>query len=474
MNLYKYLQYKLLIIFKYMIFIFGLFILLFLISIKDSFAYTATAPSNVCSNCTETVNNTTPGVNLTGIRSDNSSAGYQISAKSINSSLVSVPIVNTGYNITGSSFSGTSNGTSWGPAYNYWIDSTYYNSCHTTYLWNIGYTTSSSSPFCNAYDTPPSQQYPSNIIVNNYTNSGSLDSNGNSYVSPSVSNLDCTFNDFTITLTIPKSSYNLTGYSPVAYEYYPGSSSNVILYGQTYRTGVLLLGANITYSSGNFIVTVTGVLLQNMQSQKISIYLAKPASQHKSKTSGCSLTLNANPLNPQYPSDTVLSGTVTYSNGSSVPADSNISISQNPSNASTISSPITTNGSGGYSATATLTSQNQSSVTYTASFNNSGIVCSSSPVTVTWGSSNCANSISAAGCELPVQPQCNRNAYKELYINGSLVGFGGIYNYRDMGGCNPSYPSLRVSYNLKYISLYNINFIKLIGHNLQYWMEEGI
>ncbi|MCL4392640.1 hypothetical protein M1145_00660 [Patescibacteria group bacterium] len=192
--------------------------------------------------------------------------------------------------------------------------------------------------------------------------------------------------------------------------------------------------------------------------------------------SSCTITLNANPLNPQYPGNTVLSGTVTYPNGSAVPADSPVSISQNPSNASSFApSTITTNGSGGYSTTATLSpGQAQSSVTYTATFNSDGVQCSSSSVTVTWGSINCAKSPTSNGCEIPIQPKCNRGAYKELYVNGSVVGFGGVYNYRDMGGCNPSYPSLRISYNLKYISLYNINFIRLIGHNLQYWMEEGI
>ena len=201
------------------------------------------------------------------------------------------------------------------------------------------------------------------------------------------------------------------------------------------------------------------------------------------KTSGCTLTLNANPSNPVYPNTTTLSGNLSYNNGSSVPNGEPITISQTPSNSSP-SSINTTGGNGGYSTTATLTSINQSAITYTASFNNSGINCTSSPVTVTWGSQGCT-SASSPGCELPIQPVCNRqpynplkpptpSAYKELYINGSLVGYGGIYNYRDMGGCNPYYPSLRVSYNLKYISLYNIDFIKLIGHNLQYWLEEGI
>ena len=595
--IYKYLQYKIFILFKYILFILGLFVLLFLVFIKESFAYTATAPTSVCTNCTETVNNTTPGLNLNGLSSDNAAAGYQIHTQYINSNFIKGPIENAQYNITGSSFTGYSNGHNWGPIYNYWLDSSYYNSCSTYYLWNIGYTSNHSSPFCNRYDTPPT----STNIINDYTRSGTLDSNGNAYASslpssPSYSNLDCMFNDFTITLTIPKSSYNLTGYSPVAYENYSGSTGTVILYGKTYRTGVLLLGANISYSpsSGNFTVTITGVLLQNMQAMKISIYLVAPSSPtspipqwscnltlnanptsnlnpetgsttlsgvltvekngqsivtsaanqkiqlsqssnsdgsivispnpattnssgdysssatmelppfngsvvfsakytspisgiicssasvtvtwgSSSSSSTCTLTLSANPTNPVYPDGTTLSGVVTKNNGSQVPAGSSVTISQNPSNASNLSpaSPVITNGFGDFSTTAILTNQSISSVTYTANFNEGGSTCTAS-VTVTWRSINCSNNPSSSGCEPPVQPVCNRSAYRELYINGSLVGFGGIYNYRDMGGCNPQYPSLKVAYNLKYISLYNINFIRLIGHNIQYWLEEGI
>ena len=149
--IYKYLQYKIFILFKYILFILGLFVLLFLVFIKESFAYTATAPTSVCTNCTETVNNTTPGLNLNGLSSDNAAAGYQIHTQYINSNFIKGPIENAQYNITGSSFTGYSNGHNWGPIYNYWLDSSYYNSCSTYYLWNIGYTSNHSSPFCNRY-----------------------------------------------------------------------------------------------------------------------------------------------------------------------------------------------------------------------------------------------------------------------------------------------------------------------------------
>ncbi|MHB8442747.1 MAG: hypothetical protein ACYDAS_00030 [Patescibacteria group bacterium] len=202
-----------------------------------------------------------------------------------------------------------------------------------------------------------------------------------------------------------------------------------------------------------------------------------------SGSSTCSISVSASPSNPTVGGATTL-GITEKLNGVLAPNGDTLDISSNAGSVST-SSVV-------YSGSPTNVSENDPSsspstpVTFTVK-STKYANCSGS-TTVNWSGLLCTSGGSAPGCEPPVQPVCvggtngayggaggtTQRNYKQLVINGSLIGYNGIYDYRDLGGCDPFYPAVKILYNLKYISLYNVNFLKLIGNNLEIWQEEGI
>ncbi|MHB8362237.1 MAG: hypothetical protein ACYDBX_01280, partial [Patescibacteria group bacterium] len=200
-------------------------------------------------------------------------------------------------------------------------------------------------------------------------------------------------------------------------------------------------------------------------------------------SSTCSISVSASPSNPTVGGATTL-GITEKLNGVLAPNGDTLDISSNAGSVST-SSVV-------YSGSPTNVSENDPSsspstpVTFTVK-STKYANCSGS-TTVNWSGLLCTSGGSAPGCEPPVQPVCvggtngayggaggtTQRNYKQLVINGSLIGYNGIYDYRDLGGCDPFYPAVKILYNLKYISLYNVNFLKLIGNNLEIWQEEGI
>ena len=61
-----------------------------------------------------------------------------------------------------------------------------------------------------------------------------------------------------------------------------------------------------------------------------------------------------------------------------------------------------------------------------------------------------------------------------LTINGSLVGYGGVYSFRDLGGGDLTTPAVSILFNPNFLSVYNELFISNLGDIIQYWTEPGI
>ncbi len=262
--------------------------------------------------------------------------------------------------------------------------------------------------------------------------------------------LKITSNDGTPTKTNPTT--NSLGISNPT-EYDPGSSPNTVIF---------------TVASGRY---------SNCSGQ-ITIKWGGGGS-----SSTCSIIVSASPSNPTVGGDTTL-GITEKLNGVLAPNGDTLDISSNTGSVSTSS--VVYSGSPTNVSEGDPSSVPNTPITFTVK-STKYANCSGS-TTVTWSGLLCTSGGSAPGCEPPVQPVCvggtngsygganstTLRNYKQLVINGSLIGYNGIYDYRDLGGCDPYYPAVKILYNLKYISLYNVNFLKLIGNNLEIWQEEGI
>ncbi len=347
----------------------------------------------------------------------------------------------------------TSNG-GWGPYWNYWFQgsgcsSRCWDFANGGYSLNNGEANSYQYP---NFPRPGGQNGPGAAPSEFYSSSGNTNNNGVYYLSPN-GYLDCGFSPFTLNI-----------YSPARYKY-----MTINGYNENSMSG-------LNFSNGgtyNFVVKIytTGGSGPG------------PGPGPGPTPNSCSISVTPSSSNPNVGDTVTLNVTYRY-NGA--PSSSTLGISANPGPASQNSVRVI-NGNG------TATENDPAgpppptiSETYTVS--NSNPPCSSS-TTVTWEPLLCT-SPNIPGCEYPIQPVCNptnQNAgsyggvngtiprnYKQLVINGSVIGYNGIYDYRDLGGCDPFYPSVKILYNLKYISLYNVNFLKLIGNNLEVWQEEGI
>ena len=350
-------------------------------------------------------------------------------------------------------------GQGWGPKWNYWVTSS--NSClpSGSRCWTfVNGNYSILQGITDRYPVP--YLYPTGAAnPSYYSASGTTDNGNGTWVLSQNGLLDCGFGPFTFTVTPP-----------------PGSTG-VSTYYSTSPSGPWTLTGGASTSNYHF---------QNGQTYYFHSYVDIPnpnTNPNPNPTQICSISVSASPSSPTVGSNTTLSITEKL-NGVLAPNGDTLDISSNAGSVSTSSAV--------YSESPTNVSENDPSsspntlVTFTVK-STKYTNCSGS-TTVSWSGMICIPGSSTPGCEPPIQPVCvggtigsyggslgtvQRN-YKQLVINGSLIGYNGIYDYRDLGGCDPFYPAVKILYNLKYISLYNINFLKLIGNNLEIWQEEGI
>ena len=89
-------------------------------------------------------------------------------------------------------------------------------------------------------------------------------------------------------------------------------------------------------------------------------------------------------------------------------------------------------------------------------------ICSTTPVCGVNSLLNCTN------------PTIPTSTGSTLTINGSIVGYGGIYSFRDLGGGDITTPAVSIVFNPDFLSVYNELFISNLGDVIQYWIEPGI
>ncbi len=74
-------------------------------------------------------------------------------------------------------------------------------------------------------------------------------------------------------------------------------------------------------------------------------------------------------------------------------------------------------------------------------------------------------------------PSCLQQATpsNQLNINGGLVGYNGVYIFRDLGNCQDYYyPSVNINYNPAFLDIKNSLYNRNLGYYIQYWLEPGI